>query len=74
VVPFVDRSSLKPVSLFALSFQDSWIWLDERVVAARFVGAAGGAVGVGLGDGAGGAEPATIETSFEGRLSEPPLL
>ena len=45
---------VKPVSLFELSVQDKLIWLDDAVVAARFVGAAGVAgVAVGLGVGLG---------------------
>jgi hypothetical protein len=49
VVPFVDRSTLNPVSLFELSVQDRLIWLDEIAVAVRFVGAAGVEIGVGVG-------------------------
>jgi hypothetical protein len=49
VVPFVDRSTLKPVSLFELSVQDRLIWLDEIAEAVRFVGAAGVGIGVGVG-------------------------
>ena len=54
VVPSLERSTLNPVSLFELSVQDKLIWLDDAVVAARFVGAAGVAgVAVGLGVGLG---------------------
>jgi hypothetical protein len=53
VVPFGERSTLKPVSLFELSVQDRLIWLDEIAVAARFVGAAGVGIGVGVGLGVG---------------------
>ena len=51
VVPLVERSILKPVSLLELSVQERLIWVDETAVALRFVGAAG--IGVGLGVGAG---------------------
>jgi hypothetical protein len=53
LVPFLERSTLNPVSLFELSVQERLIWLDDTAVAIRFVGAAGvgvaGAVGVGVG-------------------------
>ncbi len=38
-LPFLDRSTLNPVSLFELSVQDRLIWLDDATVAVRFVGA-----------------------------------
>jgi hypothetical protein len=38
-VPFLERSTSNPVSLFELSFQDRLIWLDDTAVAVRFVGA-----------------------------------
>ena len=41
LVPLVDRSILKPVSLSALSFQPRLIWLVDAAVAVRFVGAVG---------------------------------
>jgi len=52
-LPFLERSTLNPVSLFELSVQDRLIWLDDAAVAVRFVGAAGVGVGVGVGLGVG---------------------
>ena len=40
------RSTLKPVSLLALSVQLTVIWLDEIAVAVSPLGAGGGAPGV----------------------------
>jgi len=50
-LPFLERYTLKLVSLFELSVQDRLIWLDDAAVAVRFVGAAGVDVGVGVGAG-----------------------
>ena len=77
MVPFVDRSILNPVSLFARSIQDKLIWLDDAAAAARFVGAMGVGAAVGVAEGVGvgvGVDPATKETSFDGGPSTSPLL
>jgi len=52
-LPFLERSTLNPVSLFELSLQERLIWLDDTAIAVRFVGAAGVGFGVGVGLGAG---------------------
>jgi hypothetical protein len=52
-LPFLERSTLNPVSLFELSVQERLIWLDDTAVAVRFVGAAGVGIGVGVGVGLG---------------------
>jgi hypothetical protein len=63
-LPCFVRYTLNPVSLFELSVQDRLIWLDDTVVAVRFVGASGVgvgvAVGVGVGVGAGVAVGVTV--------------
>jgi hypothetical protein len=41
-LPFLERYTLNPVSLFELSVQDRLIWLEETAVAVRLLGAAGG--------------------------------
>lgn len=75
MLPFVDRSILKAVSLFALSVQDKVILLDDTEVAVRLVGAAGAEAGVGVGVGVDViVDPATRETSFEGGPSTEPWL
>jgi hypothetical protein len=51
VLPFLERSTLNPVSLFELSVQERLIWLDDTAVAVRFVGAAGIELGVAVGVG-----------------------
>ena len=52
-LPRLARSTLKPVSLFEWSVQDTLIWLDDTALAVRFVGAAGVGVGVAVGVGVG---------------------
>jgi hypothetical protein len=52
-LPCFLRYTLKPVSLFELSAQERLIWLDDTVVAVRFVGARGVGLGVGVGVGVG---------------------
>lgn len=51
VVPLVERSILKPLSLVDLSVHERLIRLDEAVVAFRLLGAAGVAVPAGVGVG-----------------------
>ena len=53
LVPLRDCSTPKPVSLFELSVQLKFTWLEEAAVATRFVGAAGVGVGVGVAVGVG---------------------
>ncbi len=77
VVPLVERSILKPLSLVELSVHKRLIRLEEAVVAFRLLGAAGVAVVVGVGVGVAvgvgvGVEPPTKETWFEGALSTDP--
>ena len=52
LVPFTERSTLKPVSLVELSVHVRFTWLDDAAVARRLVGTAGVGVGVGVGAGA----------------------
>lgn len=59
VVPFFERSILKPLSLDELSVHERPIWFAETVVTFNLLGAAGAevadgvAVGVGVGVGVG---------------------
>jgi hypothetical protein len=50
-LPFLERSTINPVSLFELSLHERLIWLDDTAIAVRFVGAAGVGIGVGVGVG-----------------------
>ena len=50
----VQRSMLKPSSLFELSVHDNWAEVGDPATAFRFVGAFGTGGGVGVGVGGGG--------------------
>jgi hypothetical protein len=51
LLPWLERYTSNPVSLFERSVQERLIWPDDTAVAVRFVGAAGVGAGVGVGVG-----------------------